>query len=177
MMHRKKKYIGFIGINDVVAMIVREFTVVEIETNRDNLLALFNSKSDFQNLKCTDIIDLSSKNPYYPVDENASLQDAINLLVKWSVHLIPIVDSENGELKTLLTQSQVISFLQKHIDKAPFAQKIISTLQLGIQEVISINHNEMTIKAFCLIFEKKKFKALQFLMMRVYLLVISVLLI
>jgi len=126
-----------------------------MEAQKDNLLGLLNSKADFKNLKCIDIIDLSSKNPYYAVEETASLQDAIDLLVKWSVHLLPIVDSENGDLKTLFTQSQMISFLQKHITKAPFAHKTISALNLGIKDVISINHNEMTIKAFRLIFEKK----------------------
>jgi CBS-domain-containing membrane protein len=48
--------------------------------------------------------------PFLPVESNAPLLEALNLMVKWGVHRIPIVDAE-GELITILSQSQVTAFM------------------------------------------------------------------
>eukprot|EP01101_Sappina_pedata_P011519 TRINITY_DN7759_c0_g1_i1.p1 TRINITY_DN7759_c0_g1~~TRINITY_DN7759_c0_g1_i1.p1 ORF type:complete len:340 (-),score=200.36 TRINITY_DN7759_c0_g1_i1:90-1109(-) len=144
----KKKHIGFLGMSDVVAMITREFTNAELEANSDDLIVLLKSKSNITGLKVLDIMDLSGRNAYYPVEESANLQTAIDLLVKWAVHRIPVVDSEKGNLVTLLTQSQVVSFLQKHIGGFPFAKKTVGDLQLGYKKVVSVNQNENAATAF-----------------------------
>jgi len=105
------------------------------------------------NRSAVEAIGLSSQNPFLPVDEKASLQDAIDLLVRWNVRRIPVVNSE-GELVTLLTQSQLISFLQKHISGFPICTKKISELSVGTKEVVSAHMSDKTIDAFKKIVDK-----------------------
>jgi len=145
----------------VIALIVKSYSSKEIEECGDDLARLFQSKTDFETVKCLDIVDMSSRNPFFPIDEKASLQDAIDMIVRWGVHRLPVVNSE-GELVTLLTQSHIISFLQKNISQFPFASKKLSELNLGVKEVISAHMSDKAVDAFKIIAEKKKFKVLRF---------------
>jgi len=114
---------------------------------------LIKSKTDFQTLKAFDVVDISTKNPYCPIEERASVQDAIDLIVKWKVYRLPVVNSE-GELVTLLTQSHITSFLQKSISQFPFASKKLSELTIGSKDVYSVHTTDKTIDAFQKIIEK-----------------------
>lgn len=52
----------------------------------------------------------SITDPFLPVESTAPTLEALNLMVKWGVHRIPIVDAE-GELITVLSQSQMVAFM------------------------------------------------------------------
>jgi len=151
----KKKYFGFIGLNDIVTMFVREFNNTELEAHREDIGALLQTKKDLHSMKSLEIIDISSRNPYCPVDENAPLQAAIDLIVKWAVHRLPVVDPETGNLVTVLTQSHVVSFLQKHIAQFPFHQRTVAELRLGYKDVIAVHENDTAAQAFRLISDKR----------------------
>lgn len=151
----KKKHIGFLGISDIVSLITREFSNAELEAGKDDLLVLLKSKSNITNLKVVDIMDLSGRNAYYPVEETASLQIAIDLLVKWAVHRIPVISSDGGALATVLTQSHVVSFLQKNAEIFPVSKKTVGDLKLGYKKVVFVRETENAATAFRQISDSK----------------------
>jgi hypothetical protein len=58
-------------------------------------------------------------------------------MVQHKVHRIPIIDSE-GNLVTIITQSQLVRELYKNLSKFDISFKTVEELKLGYKEVLSI---------------------------------------
>jgi len=155
MMDRtSKRCVGFVGMTDMVALVFKECPVSEVVGTDDELTKILFSKNLFTHSTCEEVADLSRKNPFYQVEERASLQSAIDLMASWDVHRLPVVDHE-GNLVTILTQSQVVSFLYNANVKIPFATKTVGELKLGYKNVISVKEDQMAAEGFKIIAEKR----------------------
>ncbi len=93
--------------------------------------------------------DISKRNPYFPVERRAPLINAIELMSKWKVHRVPVIDAD-GDLVTLITQSHIVKFVYKYMSKLEhLADRTVERLQLGYPiDVVTVQENESTIKAF-----------------------------
>jgi len=138
---RRQKYIGFLDIVDIVHHFLDSLTETEVDKGFDSF------KSKFANVQCKDIADLSGRNPYQPVDESAPLGAVISLISEWDVHRVPVIDA-GGELVSLLSQSRVTSYLSDHLLKFAVAKKSVGELHLGLQNVVCVNLNDLTVSAF-----------------------------
>lgn len=88
------------------------------------------------------------------MENTAPVSGAIELMANWKVHRIPVVD-QDGELITIVTQSHVTKFVYKYIvSLAPFGDKTVKELQLGLGEVFSVSSDKQAIDAFKLMVEK-----------------------
>jgi CBS-domain-containing membrane protein len=152
----RRQYLGFLDIKDVVALLFHDLTDADLLGNND--VAKFTDKQTaLRNTKCIEAIGMSRRNPFFPVEGTASLQVAIDALVRWKVHRIPVVD-ENGNLITILTQSHVVSFLEHQLAKhypSSIAGQTVEQLKLGYRHVISIHYQQKTSLAFKLIFNRR----------------------
>jgi len=120
-----KKYLAFVDIIDIACYILNHTTLADVsEINVDVL-------KHATDVPCSRIANLSERNPFTPIGSEASLDIAIELILKYSVHRLAVLDSD-GTLVTVLTQSQIINFLSEHLDKFPkLCQTKVGDIQLG----------------------------------------------
>jgi len=130
-------YSSFVDMIDIVCHALEIF-----HDNNPGALDSMLKVEKFANVQCGQLADKSKRNPYKPIEENASLYRTLEMMCKWNVHRVPIVDS-SGELLNTLSQSHVVKHLCKIIQKFHIASK-----------TISIKHSQKIREAFVLIREK-----------------------
>eukprot|EP00026_Physarum_polycephalum_P010022 Phypoly_transcript_10166.p1 GENE.Phypoly_transcript_10166~~Phypoly_transcript_10166.p1 ORF type:complete len:217 (+),score=24.53 Phypoly_transcript_10166:115-765(+) len=112
----RRNFAQFLDMVDLVA-----FAVSHVASHKEAPPADLNQLMDvplLQTVTCGEVADLSKRNPFFPVESNAPLLEVLNLMVKWGVHRIPIVDAE-GNLMTIITQSQLSTFVYKYLTSFP----------------------------------------------------------
>eukprot|EP01089_Gocevia_fonbrunei_P015671 TRINITY_DN4642_c0_g1_i1.p1 TRINITY_DN4642_c0_g1~~TRINITY_DN4642_c0_g1_i1.p1 ORF type:complete len:332 (+),score=75.39 TRINITY_DN4642_c0_g1_i1:178-1173(+) len=142
----KQNYIGFIDMVDMVTHVIN--TCQESELMGGELPVIMENQERFTKSLTGNICDLSKRNPWKPVDKKVPISAAVKLMVQWKVHRIPIVDSD-GELLTLVTQSQICKFINDHMDAyTSLASKTVGDLNLGLGNVFTVNVNGRAVDAF-----------------------------
>lgn len=137
------QYVSFIDIFDILAYIIEE------GINDEWLI-----KNEFISTPCSELPNRSLRNPFHVINENSSLQSAIDYMYKTGVVRLAIVN-DKGDLISILTQTRIIRHLANkshfmgHISKIP----IKSIKNFGNTEVIGIKESEPAINAFIKIYE------------------------
>ncbi|EFA75864.1 hypothetical protein PPL_10436 [Heterostelium album PN500] len=141
------KYSGFLDIRDLVS-----FTVFINDNNvqAQTLLDIVNfGVKMFKHPTDVSITYLSRRNPFNSVTLGSPLLKVVEILSK-GTHRVPIVD-ENNKLVDIISQSSIISFIEKNIgvDILPSLDKKISELKdLGVSPVTSVTTNVKAIDVF-----------------------------
>jgi len=150
---KEHKYIGFIDMVDMVSHVLS--VCQEAELMGGELSQILETQERFANSQSGSIADLSKRNPWKPVDKKTPITSAVDLMVRWKVHRIPVVDSD-GELLTLVTQSQVCQYIHNSIDSISIAKKTVKDLKLGLQvgSVISVGLQAKVFTAFRLMHDQ-----------------------
>jgi len=112
------------------------------------------SSEELKKKTCGSIADLSKRNPFYAVQENAPLMAALELIAKNKVHRLPIVDAR-GDLITVATQSYLAHLISSNSSRFPIMHEKISTHKLAYKEVVSVSSDTRAIDAFEVIRSKK----------------------
>lgn len=174
------EYIGFVDMVDLVQLIVDEFT--ETELQGESLLSLVEMSDTFQKTRVKDIIstvpllhvlspsvsksptevpnwscspDLSSRDPFVPVQDGSSLFSVIEVMAKHKVHRVPLIDHQ-GRVSNLITQSAIVSYLAMHLPElGPITEKTVAEFLPGHKEVITVDINARAIEAFKSMVEHK----------------------
>eukprot|EP01132_Coremiostelium_polycephalum_P001168 gene1168-1479_t len=142
-----RRFNKFVDMVDIVSFCMKNFSKKEV--SELDLTALMESREIFDTTKVADICDNSGRNPYKSVEAGAPLSIAIDLMVKWNVHRIPVIDAE-GTLVSILTQSRVVDYINHHIDSMDGAKKL-KDIDIGTPDVVTIRHTDLTWDAFRLI--------------------------
>jgi len=160
----RRSFTHFLDMVDVVA-----FAVAHVTAHAPaDLTQLMMDTPLLQTALCGEVSDLSKKNPFFPVESGAPVLEALNLMVKWGVHRIPIVDAE-GELITIISQSQLSTFIYKYLRSFPpslitqTAASIAACIPTTDQEssintptkVISVGLKDRAIDAFITMHQKR----------------------
>jgi len=109
-------------------------------------------QEEFNKTPVKRVADISGRNPFNAIEDKASLKSAIELMGKWKVHRIPVLD-HSGELATLLTQTQILRFVHAYIADSPLGQKKITELKLIHTPVITMKQSGFIKDAFKLMTE------------------------
>jgi len=144
----KNEYIGFIDMVDLVTFLVD--ISQEAEILGAGFLQLFEEGARFNSTKVFELSNFSSRDPFVPVRSDASLYSVVEVLSKYQVHRVPVVDSEN-RVVNIVTQSAVIAYLGQHMNELGAVmslQQTIASLNLGHKEVITVNIGDRAIDAF-----------------------------
>ncbi|KAJ3021577.1 cell separation during budding [Thoreauomyces humboldtii] len=92
--------------------------------------------------------DISQKNPFYSVLPQTHLLQLAELFAG-SVHRVAVVEDSN--LRGIISQSTVISYLYKHIEKSPDVQTVfarsIKELGLGTKTIIAVDAQTTVLEA------------------------------
>jgi len=145
------KWVGFVDMIDLVHHALNELNITQSELQVSDLGQIFASK--FADQACSSIVGLSKRNPYMPVEQQAPVTSAIELMIKWRVHRVPVVDSD-GDLLTVVTQSHVARLIYKWLARYErLADSTVEQLQLGYKEVFTVKEDESAIDAFRRIYD------------------------
>jgi len=138
----------FVDMVDIVAYFVTHYNEKELSDPQ--------AIQPMMSEPCSNISDASGRDPFLPVESTAPLQTAVMKMVKWKVHRIPVIDSE-GELMTLITQSQVLKFLYQNMSKyGDLAYTSVGLLcNMVHSPVTTIPLNAKVIEAFKMMQEKR----------------------
>jgi len=150
---KSKLFVGLIDMVDILSFLVEILNESEIDASRRKYLTLTDY---FKNSNVASVSDLSRRDPWIPLACNAKIASLLETLSKQGAHRVPIMDPLNGELLQLITQSDVINFVAKNIDRfGTVVCKTLAELKLGSSPVVSVDIDGRLKDAFRLIVEKK----------------------
>jgi len=144
-----KKFVAFVDLIDFAVHLGR--TYIENEIIEGSVSRMLEEEQRFTTLQ---IADESSKNPWYTVNLHAPLKEVMEMIIHHGIHRVAVVDSED-DLKYVLTQTDLISFIHQHLDKiSQLKSKTVEELNLGFKEVISVTVKEQVWKALIMMNSK-----------------------
>jgi len=133
---RTRHYLGFVDIIDIASYILNHASEREIKESTTDTL------NKIGLIRCDQIANLSQRNPYIAIGSEVTVDTAIELILKYSVHRLAIVNSD-GSPVMLVTQSRLIQFLAENLDKFPkLCKKTVDDFKLGYKNVLSITQNQ-----------------------------------
>jgi len=99
---------------------------------------------------------LSRRNTFKPIKESDSLWKVCEALATVGTHRVPVVNDQ-GEVVNIVSQSTIITFLDKHISKSLKEEfsHTIEELHIGGAPVISVTNDTPAVKTFRLMDNKK----------------------
>lgn len=91
---------------------------------------------------------LAKRNKFVPVHAEDSLARIVEILSSPSIHRVPVIDKED-RLIGIISQSNIIQFLQKHKDElGAVLSKTIEETQLGSRPVIPVSTKATALETF-----------------------------
>lgn len=146
----KKRYYGYIDLQDILSYITKKFEINKLETSKD-YWKLMEADKEFLATTVGQVIanPIMVRNPYHPVHLGFSLFSAIELLARVdNLHRIPIIDTDR-QLKSILTQSLVIDYLISNMDSiGTIKEKPVSMMAAGNQTVLHVTLKMSALEAF-----------------------------
>ena len=124
-----ENYVGMFDYRDIVSFVLIAFQrkhlapVDEFEASNDDkqkqtkfgeVVKNMVIVGDGGEVEARMVSDLSHRNPFYSVREESPLADAVDILGKSGVHRVNVVGA-NGRVKGVLSQSDVVRFLDKRV--------------------------------------------------------------
>lgn len=108
----------------------------------------------FRDQTIADMTNISERNPWAPVWEGFPLSSLLDMFSKnVNLHRVPIIDGD-GNVVGLVSQSRVLEFLHKNIDKFPDADITVDSFwKPGHQPLVSVPIQEDAITAFKQMFD------------------------
>jgi CBS domain-containing protein len=157
-----KQCLGLIDLCDIVAFLVhmlyKKAGIDAAQASQDTLAGFAFPRTEFEDGKgmsyrfkhqpVQEIINFSKQNPYMPVGQQTPLRDVVRALA--TVRRVPVVDGE-GQVRALISQSSIVTWLAKRIDKVPFAPRTLEELGVARKKVITINSSARTLDAFAIL--------------------------
>eukprot|EP01089_Gocevia_fonbrunei_P009608 TRINITY_DN2195_c0_g1_i1.p1 TRINITY_DN2195_c0_g1~~TRINITY_DN2195_c0_g1_i1.p1 ORF type:complete len:262 (+),score=55.46 TRINITY_DN2195_c0_g1_i1:46-831(+) len=139
------KYYGFVEVTDIISFILGRFEKekLNVQTSFWDLVA---TEEDFLTKTVDDImVSPRRNNMFHPVRGGYSLYYAIEALAKErDLHRVAVIDN-NRLILNLITQSHIVEFLYKNIDKIDKVNKPLHDIPGLFRQVFSINTNDEAI--------------------------------
>jgi 5'-AMP-activated protein kinase regulatory gamma subunit len=146
----KHKWFGFLDLADIVLYVVNTFGESKLNVDED-FWTLVEREEEFQHKTVNDLMrfPLTRRNPFNPVKGGYSLLYAIEALARErSLHRVPVVDDER-KLMNLITQSQVVRFLQQNMHLLGDKRSTpVNEIHGVMHDVYCINMHQRAIDAF-----------------------------
>jgi len=153
----QQTYIGLVDLLDLITFII-DLEKKGSYLNHDYMDYL-EREEEFNTQTTRDVCNLAKKYELCPVPEGTSLFDAMAIMGKKGVPRVPIMSvNQRGEyvgIVSLLTQSAVLQFLSKNINKLGEFSKSLLATGFGPKKVICVEDSKPTLEAFKLIAENR----------------------
>jgi len=146
----KHKWYGFIEVGDIVGFYVEHFGDALGDEGK-KFWDTIAEKEGFMDITVGEVMKhpLTRANPFHPIMNGYSLYYAIETLAREeALHRVPIIDA-NRNLKSVLTQSQVIEFLYDNYDKLGLiTNKPVGEMEGVLRDVHTIHEESRAIDGF-----------------------------
>jgi len=147
----RQTYVGMLTITDFIRIIQKNYkgSLIEIQLLEEQKLM------DWEGLK-------DSKDLVY-VSPDASLYEAVSLLIENKIHRLPIIDQSNGNVLYILNQKPLLRFLLHHVPNLENFHNLrasISEADVGTFEDIQVATESTTIIEAVTLLVKKDISAL-----------------
>lgn len=155
----KKAHLGMFDYGDMITYLLVVLRKIEVppEEQTFEVRDLIQKALAAEPVPVKLAADLSHKNPFYSVFEETTLLQAVETFAQ-GTHRVAVV-SQNNELKGILSQSTIVSFLYKNIKSFPkleaLMQKPLSDFGLGNQSILSISADSRVLDALSMLAERK----------------------
>jgi len=128
---KDKKPLGFIDVFDILSFITKG-----------------NVGHKFTEAKCESVTNFSENDAMIRVVDSSELWTTANVMVDFGkLHRVPII--KNDQLVGLISQGDIIAYIQSFIESDPIGDKTIQELELGIHKtVITISKNDTVRNGF-----------------------------
>lgn len=160
-------YVGFVDYLDMASLVVDivQQLLKELYPNKEimSLQAgekekiVHEAKIRFNSKKIFDIADLSKTDPFMPIHKSSTLYQAIEILAKFGIHRVPIIDDDQ-KIEAILSQSSIVDFLFSNLDKmASKSKKKVSEMidNRETSTVLTITESSPAFEAFELMLKNK----------------------
>jgi len=133
----KQRFVGMLTITDFIRILQMNYKspTLEMEELEEHKLSTWR---DVLN----DVKDLIYIHP------DASLYDAIKMLIHNKIHRLPVIDQRNGNVLYILTHKRILRFLFLYIHDMPqakFLQQSILELKIGTYKDVEVAYEETPI--------------------------------
>jgi CBS domain-containing protein len=146
----KRKWYGFVELSDIVQFYVEQFGSQLGDEGRSAWDAI-GKNPEFLEKTVDDIMQypMTRKNVFHPITNGYSLFYAIETMAREEhLHRVPIID-EDRKLKSVLSQSQVIEFINANLDTlGTIKDKPVEQMRGVIKQVYTVKEDSLTIDAF-----------------------------
>lgn len=134
---KKQRFVGMLTITDFIRILQMYYksATVEMEELEEHQLETWRSA-------------LHDAKELIWIDPDASLFDAIRVLVKNKIHRLPVIDPATGNVLYILTHKRLLRFLFLYIHDLPkpeYFDTSIFELNIGTYEGIEVAYNETPI--------------------------------
>eukprot|EP01118_Nematostelium_gracile_P017977 TRINITY_DN782_c0_g1_i2.p1 TRINITY_DN782_c0_g1~~TRINITY_DN782_c0_g1_i2.p1 ORF type:complete len:297 (+),score=49.03 TRINITY_DN782_c0_g1_i2:52-942(+) len=145
----QKKYVAFVDLIDFACHIGR--TYIENEIIEGSVLRMLEEESHYV---VSQVANESHRNPYRVLNQNATIGQALDILIGEKLHRLALVDS-NNDVKHLVTSSNILNVIENRLDTefAEISNRKFSELCTW-NGVISVPQNEKVWKAFSIMDSK-----------------------
>jgi len=153
--NEKRKYIGFIDMNDFVTFIVQVYKEKKEGIEKEDFRKLLSQKRHFFTETVNRISDISKIDPFRSLASGRPLLEAVRLLAS-GIHRVPII--KDGRVINVLSQSAVVNWIAKNVDHVkndPKLFKTVGELRLGLTQVVSLPQYAKVIEALTVLHEQK----------------------
>jgi len=144
---------------DLLHEIVNIFKETELLGEDFDLFLLDSKESRFTDEKAAKVVDLSKRNPLYPVWNSSKLCDVLQKFAEVGVHRLPVHDTQDRSFKRMdnvLSMSAVVSFISKNVScLGSLAEVTLGEKNIGIKTVLSIRDDAKAFDGFKLMAEKR----------------------
>jgi len=133
----KQRFVGMLTITDFIRILSMNYKspTLEMEELEEHKLSTWRDVLH-------DVKDLIYIHP------DASLYDAIKMLIHNKIHRLPVIDQKNGNVLYILTHKRILRFLFLYIHDMPqakFLQQSILDLKIGTYNEVEVAYEETPI--------------------------------
>jgi len=146
----KKRYYGFLDVSDIVGCVLDTFAPEKLQKETDFWVTV-DKEDSFLSKTVNDIMKYprTKKNVFHPISKGYSLFSVLEILSRErGLHRLAVVDEEFN-LVNLITESQVIRYLQTNMKElGSIKDKPVSELNHSKEKVITVHENDLAVDAF-----------------------------
>jgi CBS domain-containing protein len=156
LLREENRYFGFLDMADILRYIVNHFGEDDKGKDKD-FWDLVKEEEKFQTKTVGDLMTypLSRRNPFHPLHRGYSAMAVVEPLAREpQLHRIPVIDPDTKQMFNLVTQSQVLRWLHKHLDiMGTIKHKAVGDCPSVMKPVIHVTEGSDTLKAFQTMFD------------------------
>lgn len=138
------QYQFFVDLSDILAHAVDILTENEIKEGFDPEI----SQIEFSRYTVAQLAGYSPTNRFVEISGDATFKETLQALVDQGVHRLVLKDAENGDLVSLLTQSQVVQLLYPYVKDLSVSKRTVGDLKLGYRATGTVSTSVPTKEAF-----------------------------